>query len=89
MNSHHIRMLLGCLLVLGAVLLLPRFGYGAAGGSLAFGLLMLVCCVGPMLLMLFGGRKQEDETGNDETPRDGEGAEKSSRKTPRSGGSCH
>ena len=89
MNSHHIRMLIGCLLVLGAVLLLPRFGYGAATGSLAFGLIMLVCCVGPMLFMLLGGKKEESDKGGDDTPGHLKQADKSSDSKPRSGGSCH
>lgn len=89
MTSHHVRMLIGCALVLGAVLLLPRFGYGAASGSLVFGLLMLVCCVGPMLFMALKGRREDDEGRGEESPREGQKEDKHSGPKPRGGGSCH
>lgn len=89
MTSHHVRMLIGCALVLGAVLLLPRFGYAAASGSLVFGLLMLVCCVGPMLFMALRGRREDDEGRGEEPPREGQKEDKHAGPKPRGGGSCH
>ena len=89
MTGHHVRMLIGCALVLGAVLLLPWFGYGAAGGSLVFGLLMLVCCVGPMLFMALRGRREDDGGRGKESPRDREKADKHAGPKSRGGGSCH
>lgn len=89
MTTHHVRMLIGCALVLGAVLLLPRFGYGAASGSLVFGLLMLVCCVGPMLFMALRGRREDDGSRGEESPREGQKGDKHAGPKPRGGGSCH
>jgi hypothetical protein len=88
-TSHYVRMLIGCALVLGAVLLLPWFGYGAASGSLAFGLLMLACCVGPMLFMALRGGRRGDGDRGEESPREGQKADKHAGPKPRGGGSCH
>lgn len=88
MKNHHIRMLVGCVLIMGSILLLPRFGYGAATGSLVFGLLMLLCCVGPMLLMLFGDRREQDGSRSEEAG-EGDRGDKTPGSKPRSGGSCH
>ena len=89
MASHFMRMLIGCAVVLGALLLLPQFGYGAASGSLVFGLLMLACCVGPMLFMALRGRGEDDGGRGEESPRDGQKADKHDGPKPRRGGSCH
>jgi hypothetical protein len=82
-------MLIGCLGILALILLLPRLGVGAASGGLLLTLLMVGCCVLPMLLVLLprgkdgtGGCCGDDKT--DSAPSK-PGGEKSEQKTP----SCH
>ena len=59
-------MLVGCLLLLfAAFYLLPSAGSWALGSG-AFALLMLVCCVGPMLFAVISGSKSG--CGHDEGP---------------------
>ena len=47
-------MLLCLAIAVLAILVLPRFGFQIAGASAFFGLLMVACCVLPMVLMMFG-----------------------------------
>jgi hypothetical protein len=76
-------MIVGCLLVLVATAVLPRFGVQLAGGPL-FAILMVLCCMGPMLLAGLGS-KGGSGCCSKEPKNGGERAED----TSKSGGACH
>lgn len=44
--------LIGCLLFMAAIVLLPTFGFNVSWTPLLFGVLMIGCCVLPMLFAL-------------------------------------
>jgi hypothetical protein len=77
-------MVLGCLVVLAATAVLPRFGVQLSGGPL-FAVLMVLCCMGPMLL---AGRSSKRGPGccDKEEERDRSGDKDESSKA---GGTCH
>lgn len=64
-------MLAVCLAALALVFLLPRFGVDVAGSGLLFTLLMVGCCVLPMLMSMRkkggGCCGKEEPTGSSET----------------------
>lgn len=82
-------MLIACVGVLALVLLLPRLGVEVAGAGVLLTLLMIGCCVLPMLLLVLPRGEDKDGGccgGNKPTPsRPRQGGEKDDKKTP----GCH
>lgn len=59
MKNCHKWMILCVVVALAFVFVLPKFGVSLAGASLLFPILMIGCCVLPMIMMMFSSRSEK------------------------------
>ncbi len=77
-------------IALAVFLILPKFGIAVAGASLIVPLLLISCCVLPMLFMMRTGQGKEGESCCSKTEHKGQqGSKGAAEKVKDSSGSCH